>query len=388
VREWHIITGEYPPHPGGVSDYTRLVAHGLADAGDRVIVWAPPCPRNRGQEPAVSDGSSAASHVDVHRLPNHFGLASLQLLSRELDRRPAPRHLLVQYVPHAFGWKGGNVAFCAWLRSRTHDSIWVMFHEVAFPFGVDESFAHNALAGVNRLMAALVGGAAERAFVSIPAWQPQVRRLLGERPVQWTPVPSSVPVAAEGCETARIRARYACGSPLVGHFGTYGRSIRALLEPALCAIVRRTRAQILLLGRNSDRLADDVQSQHPELKGRVIGAGPLPGDVLSHHIAACDVMVQPYPDGISARRTSAMAALAHGRAMVTTTGWLTESLWEDTGAVSLVPVDAPEAVAQAVADLLDDPAAREALSAKARAIYIDRFDIAHTIRALREPTGV
>jgi len=381
VTDWHIITGEYPPQPGGVSDYTRLVASGLAGAGDGVTVWAPPCPRG-----AVGLQPSDLSQVAVQRLPDHFGLGALRTLSRELDRRPAPRRLLVQYVPHAIGWKGGNVAFCAWLRSRTRDSIWVMFHEVAYPFGAGESVAHNALAAVNRVMAALVAGAAERAFVSIPAWTPQVRRFIGERPVQWTPVPSSVSVAAGPGETARLRSRYAEGAPLVGHFGTYGRAIRDLLEAALPAVVRRTRAQILLLGRNSDRFARDLVARHPEMKGRIAGAGSLPGDALSHHIAACDVMVQPYPDGISARRTSAMAALAHGRAMVTTTGWLTESLWEDTGAVSLVPFDAPEAVADAAAALLDDRAARESLAARALATYVDRFDIAHTIRALREPT--
>ncbi len=27
---WHIVTGEYPPQPGGVSDYTEAVARGLA----------------------------------------------------------------------------------------------------------------------------------------------------------------------------------------------------------------------------------------------------------------------------------------------------------------------------------------------------------------------
>ncbi len=45
--DWQIVTGEYPPQPGGVSDYTRLVARGLAGAGDRVEVWAPPCGRRR-----------------------------------------------------------------------------------------------------------------------------------------------------------------------------------------------------------------------------------------------------------------------------------------------------------------------------------------------------
>ena len=47
VTAWNIITGEYPPQPGGVSDYTRLVAHGLADAGDEVCVYAPPADASR-----------------------------------------------------------------------------------------------------------------------------------------------------------------------------------------------------------------------------------------------------------------------------------------------------------------------------------------------------
>ena len=378
MSDWQIITGEYPPQHGGVSDYTHLVAEELARAGDAVTVWAPPVRiADRGWP---NDGP-----VRVERLPDHFGLRSLRHLSRELDQRPGPRRLLVQYVPHAFGWKGGNVPFCAWLRSRRRiDSIWVMFHEVWYPFGRDDSLAHNALAAVNRVMASLVGGAAERAFVSIPAWQPLVQNVIGGRPVDWLPVPSSVPVAADPGETVRVRARYAYGSPLVGHFGTYGRPICALLEPAIHAIVRRTSAQVLLLGRRGDAVARDFEERHGDLKGRVVGAGLLSPQELSHHIAACDVMVQPYPDGVSTRRTSAMAALAHARPIVTTSGWLSEALWEDTGAVALVPVDAPDAMAAATAALLDDEKARCELSARARATYVDRFDVAHTIRALRE----
>jgi len=38
---WAIITGEYPPQAGGVSDYTRIVAEALVAAGDEVHVWTP-----------------------------------------------------------------------------------------------------------------------------------------------------------------------------------------------------------------------------------------------------------------------------------------------------------------------------------------------------------
>src|SRR5262249_13522359 len=43
---WHVLTGEYPPQAGGVSDYTFLLAQSLAAAADTVTVWAP-----RGKQP-------------------------------------------------------------------------------------------------------------------------------------------------------------------------------------------------------------------------------------------------------------------------------------------------------------------------------------------------
>ena len=73
---WHVITGEYPPQHGGVSDYTRQIARGLADLGDAVHVWAPPV-ESGGNGSAASDRG-----VTVHRLPNRFGFNGLRYLTR------------------------------------------------------------------------------------------------------------------------------------------------------------------------------------------------------------------------------------------------------------------------------------------------------------------
>ncbi len=371
---WHIITGEYPPQPGGVSDYTRLIARGLADAGDRVDVWAPPA----GQAETGDLG------VTVHRLPDCFGFRSRRILSAHLDRLGSPQRILVQYVPHAFGWRGGNLPFCLWLRSRRRDSIWIMFHEVAFPFESGARFTHWGLAVVNRLMASIACRAAERAFVSIPAWLPVVEAMT--RPgtsVTWLPVPSGIPFLPANGGMAAIRARYGGGRQVVGHFGTYGRLIKPLLEGSVAAVVEGSDCSVLLMGRHSELASRDLIRAYPALAGRVHASGPLAADDLSQHVSACDVMLQPYPDGISSRRTSAMVALSHGRPVVTTTGPLTEPLWQESGAVILVPAGDLDTLAAATRELLLNPGLRAELSARGKSIYERRFDLRHTIAALR-----
>jgi glycosyltransferase involved in cell wall biosynthesis len=106
-------------------------------------------------------------------------------------------------------------------------------------------------------------------------------------------------------------------------------------------------------------------------------------DLLDTHLTACDVLMQPYPDGITVRRTSAMAALARGRAVVTTTGHLTEPLWADQDAVALVDVADAARFTGEVDRLLRDLPARRSLEARARATYDAHFSVDRLIHTLR-----
>jgi glycosyltransferase involved in cell wall biosynthesis len=378
VTTWHVLTGEYPPQAGGVSDYTRQLARGLIEAGDHVEVWAPACEEG----PEGEEGQKGT--VVVHRLPDRFGLKSLLHLTHALNRQPAPRRILVQYVPRAFGYKGANLPFCLWLRLRRRDSIWIMFHEVMFLAENDRRLSRLALAAVNRVMAKLVAGAAERAFISIPGWGPMLEPLLrkGVR-VTWLPVPSAIPVLTDPAATAAIRTRYASGHPLIGHFGTYGAAVRPLLERTLENLALLSDCHVLLLGDRSDAACRTLTSAQPALAGRVFGTGHLAEGDVSRHVAACDVMLQPYPDGISSRRTSAMVALSHGRPIVTTAGWLTEPMWAEAGAAVLAPVDDPQALAAAAATILFDVSQREAIGRRAAALYEAQFHVRHSVSRLR-----
>ncbi len=376
-----ILTGEYPPQSGGVSDYTRLVAEGLAAVGDEVAVYAP----SHGVGP-----DSAAAGVRVRRLPDRFGLRGLRWLDRELAR-DRPDRILLEYVPHAFGLKAMNLPFAAWVAFRAIRvaPVWVMFHEVAFPF-VRRPLRHNLVAIVNRVMVLAIAGAADRVLVSIPCWNDLLGKICPRaRHGEWLPVPCNVATTADPEAVAAARSRHSPDStvPLVGHFGTFGRLITDLLEPAVVGLLRiDARARILLIGRGSERYHAQIGAAHPELAGRVTGTGELPLAGVAAHLRACDLLLQPYPDGVSTRRGSVMAGLANRVPVVTNLGKLSEPLWAISTGVAVVPGPDPSALAAAATEVLALPSeTRLALGARGAELYFSEFTLERTIARLRQP---
>ena len=77
-----------------------------------------------------------------------------------------------------------------------------------------------------------------------------------------------------------------------------------------------------------------------------------------------------------------MAALAHGIPVVTTEGRLSEPVWRESRAVRLVPPGETDAMAREILALGNDATERARLMSAGRALYNERFDLSHTIRAL------
>jgi hypothetical protein len=117
---------------------------------------------------------------------------------------------------------------------------------------------------------------------------------------------------------------------------------------------------------------------------RVHATGPLALADISRHLAACDLMLQPYAEGVSTCHTSLMATLAHHRPVMTTAGALTEPLWSKNGAVALVACDDKTAMGTTITRLMGDAGERARLGTAGGALYAERFDVTHTIAALRE----
>jgi glycosyltransferase involved in cell wall biosynthesis len=181
---------------------------------------------------------------------------------------------------------------------------------------------------------------------------------------------------------ARVGSQWA--SPVIGHFGTFNPLVTAVLAPAIVHVLEaRPDAIWLLIGRDGERFAADLARQTPYLADRIVATGTVSADSLSAHVLAADVFVQPYPDGVTARRTTATALLGHGRVIVTTDGHLTESFWRTDAGVCLVPAGDAAGLARAAIHLLDDAAARTHLAEAAARMFVRRFSGADAIMALQ-----
>lgn len=380
LDSWHILTGEYPPQLGGISDYTAQVAAGLAADGAGVHVWT-------GEWPETA---AETIGVKVHRLAGLWRRAGLGKLNEELSRWPAPRRLLVQYAPHVWGRRGLNYTFCKWLQERRKlgDEVRLMVHEPFYPCRWWDKPTRWLLAAGQRRMLRAALAASAKVYVALPAWAEMLPPFDGEpgREMVWLPVCSHIPVVAEPAQVETLRHWFAPrGEFIVGSFGGRGVAVGLMTEQVMAGLLAaRGDVVALLIGAGGERLAERLARRHPALALRVRVSGALPARDVSCHLAACDVLFQAYSDGISARRSSAIAGLAHGRPVVTTRGALTEPWWAASGGVKMVAAGDVEAALKAVAELLDDEPARGRLGARGRAFYDAHLAVEHTVTRLLE----
>ena len=246
----------------------------------------------------------------------------------------------MQWVPHGYGRRSLNLAFCAWVlrRARMHgDRVEVMVHEAYLAFD-SSRVRQSGAALVHRLMLTTLFAAASCVWLATPSFEPYVRPYgLGQA--------ARVPLAANAEPAgphSGPRARGSCRQTMdvAGDW-----SLRHV-QPARD---RRARTGHRAGARGATRC--NVAADRPRWRAvrrrprssrcrrwRIGSSQPAPisADAVSAHVLAADVFVQPYPDGVTARRTTTTALLVHGRAIVTTDGHLTESFWRTDAGVRLV----------------------------------------------------
>mgnify|MGYP006284131233 CR=1 FL=1 len=372
-----LITGEYPPDHGGVGDFTHHLAYALADLGHRVHVItsvAPSADAGRGAEEPASDVSDLTEHRIVESW--RFGCwRRILRLSKQLNLDV----LNIQYQAAAYDM---HPAINLVPPQQQRPVLAVTFHDLKVPYLFPKA---------GPLRQWVVHALARRAEGTIVTNREDQRKLssLKVPPAELERIPIGSNIACTlpaGYDRAEERARWGIQPDdlLLGYFGFLNESKggEELIEALGLLVDEGLAAQLLKIGGRigtSDptnrAYADKVERLIADrgLEEHVHWTGYLSSTEVSASLCATDVCVLPYRDGVSFRRGSLLACLAHGRAIVTTRPAVHLPEVSDGETMLLVEPGDAAGLAEAVTRVAVDRAKRARLEAGAEKLAM-RFE--------------
>jgi glycosyltransferase involved in cell wall biosynthesis len=288
-----------------------------------------------------------------------------------IERHAPAGALLWQYVPHMYGRGGVNLGIPRVLRNlrRCGRRQVVLVHEIAAPLSVWPHRCAYALA--QRLMWRGVWKHADALGISTGGWLEKLQKIHpGDPRLFLAPSPSNLDVQpVESGHAERWRARHGLQSAryVLGYFGSIGsgKQFEWVLTAWREARRRETRTGMVVIGAKPDVAGDEA---------RLFRAlGYLQPSAASEALQALDLLVLPFLDGASERRSSFMAGLAHGIPVLTTFGPATGRDLRGGGFCRGVSGGHASFVAEAMAWLGDEPSRLET-GRRAREVYQSRYD--------------
>jgi len=358
---------------GGVGAFTEQLARALAVLGHEVTIIT-----SRRARPADAPRTATALFQPIDlgyaRLYPRVGRWRWSSLSAVADI--AVRHDLevinLQYQAAAFNMRSAAINYLPW-RLRGIAPTVVTFHDLRVPYLFPKA---------GRIREHVVRALAARAAGCIATNAPDFHVLQSwtDGPVRQIPIGSNIDAyEANHVEIAEVRDGLGldAGDVLLGYFGFLNETKGA--DTLIEALARLDgRYHLIFIGGQTG--ASDPANNETFLRGlrdqvdrlglgaRVHWTGFLSSARVSAHLAAADVMVMPYRDGVSLRRGTLMAVLAHGRPLITTAPADPTPELRHGENVWLVPPGDPATLAEAVAALAADPARRDSLGRAARVL--------------------
>lgn len=361
VKPIVLLCPKIPPSRDGVGDYTYCLATELAKTQPVAIIT---------NQLERTDASRRSPNVEIHQWDGR-GFDSLVAILDRLE----PSFINVQWVPFLWGRWGINFSL-PWTVLRLRRAgyrVVTTVHEPYVPFGRLKTLP---MAIIQRLELWLLIFGSAKVAVSISAWTEtlQTRFFWRKRDIFWLPVGSNIPaVPMTAPERAELRRSLGVGTDdlLVMMFnpGGTGKMVDLAAKGWEAILLAHPSAKLMLIGC-SDGTPVSQQFSSPD---RVRCAGYVEPEEVSRLLSSADLCLAPYIDGISARRGSVIAAIAHGLPIVSTTGRLTDRALFDASPILLADVnDGPAFVARATR-LAGDAGERKALRCRLMAFHDRHF---------------
>jgi glycosyltransferase involved in cell wall biosynthesis len=285
------------------------------------------------------------------------------------DARPADA-VLLNYNPFSWGRWGFAPRLARSLRRarRRGSLICLMVHESYVP---PLNLRWRLMGAWQRRQLRALHRCADLVFTPVQPLAEELRTWHPQRPVTHLPVGSNLPDMRHCRDSERERLGIGPETLAIAAFGT-GHPSRRIEDVAAATNAVADRGDgivVLNLGAGAPPIHGLGESV------RLIEPGRLDASDVGRHLAAADLFVAPFVDGVSTRRTTLMAALQHGVAVVGTDGRLTDDiLRRSSDALTLVPVGDRDRLEEAVRRLVRDPDQRLARGAAGRELYERSFD--------------
>lgn len=348
------VTGEYPPLEGGVGAYTRELGRALVETGHTVGVFT------RRSAESCDDGITVEAAVegpwDWRTLRQIVGWASrkqIDIVSIQFQTAAFDMHPAIHWLPARF---------------KTVPAV-VTFHDLREPY----LFPKAHLIGARQWIMRKLARDADGVINTERADEVRLRDEWRIRSVAWIPIGSNISAAAPpgfDRDTWRDRLGLKPDDLLISYFGFLNESKGGLiLIDALGALHEQgVPAHLVMIGgragasdatnyayaqRVDQRIVEKSLTSHVHWTGFMDDAG------VSSFFLTSDICALPYTDGVSLRRGTLMAALAHGMPIVTTEP--AHPIPELEGAFITVPLDDPDRLAKEIVALWSDAGFRDQL---------------------------
>lgn len=330
------------------------------------------------------DASSSAKRQRYGRLPEPIDLGYAQLYANigrwrwpsvstiaDLTLRNEFDVVNIQYQAAAYNMNSAAVNLMPWRLKHIVRAI-VTFHDLRTPYIFPK-------AGPLRERAILTMARQSAGVITTNSADFDSLKSQLDSPLTTIPIGSNIKVyQANHIEIAEARDNLGLKEDdiLLGYFGFINESKGAdTLIQALAQLPSDT--HLLFIGGQTGSSDDtnagfvsQVRGQVAELglDDRVHWTGFVSDNRVSTFLEATDLMVMPYRDGVSLRRGTLMATLAHGCALITTAPQSPVAELVHGENIWLVAADDPGRLSEAITALLADPALRAKLGKGAKEV--------------------
>ncbi|MCI0712021.1 MAG: glycosyltransferase family 4 protein, partial [Chloroflexi bacterium] len=337
-----IITGEFPPMQGGVGDYSLELACEMAKSGHKLFVLTNMQARQDGPVPGVTMQASVEQwgRWGQSRAPRGIQQAVDWVKANQLDV------VNIQYQAAAYNMHAAANDLPHRLTSLV--PVVTTFHDLLVPYLFPKAgpLRKRAIYQMAQNSTGII--------VTNRQDEAELKEAGNMPPVARIPIGSNIavnPPPNYDRKAWRSRKGIAPNAFLIGFFGFINRSKGVDTLAHAVRILTETYKQdvhLVFIGGQTGT-SDESNVQQADIAQELIGGlgitrsvhwtGFVDAELVSANLMACDVVALPFKDGVSLRRGTLMATLAHGCPIVTTFPAQTDPDLVDGFAMRMAPPD-------------------------------------------------